>query len=188
MNALMKLKTLLAGSVLLTILPGCTGVPDGVETVNGFELQRYLGTWYEIARLDHSFERGLSQVTAEYTLRDDGGIRVVNRGYDASAGKWDEAIGKAYFTGDSDVGQLKVSFFGPFYGGYNIIELDKVDYQFSLVAGPDRSYLWILSRTPQMDAATLEKLIRKAKQLGFATDELILVEQSARSTLEPSAQ
>ncbi len=178
MNALTKLRALLAGPVLLTILPGCAGVPDGVETVTGFELQRYLGTWYEIARLDHSFERGLSQVTAEYTLRDDGGIRVVNRGYEASAGEWNEAVGKAYFTGDSDIGQLKVSFFGPFYGGYNIIELDKVDYQFSLVAGPDRSYLWILSRTPQMDAAILEELIQKAKQLGFATDELILVEHS----------
>ncbi|HNP63090.1 MAG TPA: lipocalin family protein [Woeseiaceae bacterium] len=188
MKTIKKLINLLAGSVFLTVLPGCTGVPDGIETVSGFELQRYLGTWYEIARLDHSFERGLSQVTAEYSLRDDGGVRVINRGYNATAGEWDEAIGKAYFTGDSNVGRLKVSFFGPFYGGYNIIELDEVDYQFSLVAGPDRSYLWVLSRTPQMDAATLEKLVQKAKALGFETDKLIMVDQSPRSTAAPSSQ
>lgn len=164
--------------ILLATHAGCTGVPDGVETVDGFELSRYLGTWYEIARLDHSFERGLSQVTANYSLRDDGGVRVVNRGYDQSSGEWNEAVGKAYFTGDSDVGQLKVSFFGPFYGGYNIIELDKTDYQYSLVVGPDRSYLWVLSRTPKMDPATLNRLVGIAQELGFPTDELISVEHS----------
>ena len=162
--------------VLAAMLAGCTGAPDGVEPVSDFELQRYLGTWHEIARLDHSFERGLSRVTAEYSMRDDGGVRVVNRGYDAARGEWQEAIGKAYFTGESDVGQLKVSFFGPFYGGYNIVELDKSDYQYSLVAGPNRDYLWILSRTPQMDAGELERLVGIASDLGFETDALIFVE------------
>jgi apolipoprotein D and lipocalin family protein len=179
---------LLATAALVTSIYGCTGVPDGVRTVDGFELQRYLGTWYEIARLDHRFERGLSQVTAEYSMRDDGGVRVVNRGYNASSGEWNEAIGKAYFTGDSDVGQLKVSFFGPFYGGYNIIELDKDEYQYSLVAGPDRGYLWVLSRTPEMDPETLARLIQIAKDLGFATDDLIMVSQSPQSTPAPSSQ
>ena len=188
MNVWKKITSMLAGLFLVASQSGCTGVPDGVETVDGFELQRYLGTWYEIARLDHSFERGLSEVTATYSMRDDGGVRVVNRGYNNTAGEWDEAVGKAYFTGDSDIGQLKVSFFGPFYGGYNIIELDKADYQYSLVAGPDRSYLWVLSRTPEMDPATLERLIGIAEELGFATDELIMVEQSPRSTSEPSIQ
>jgi apolipoprotein D and lipocalin family protein len=171
----------LARTITLTIilmLPGCGGAPDGVDPVDGFELPRYLGTWYEIARLDHSFERGLSQVTAEYSMRSDGGVRVVNRGFRDATSEWDEAVGKAYFTGDSNIGQLKVSFFGPFYGGYNIVELDKVAYQYSLVAGPDRDYLWILSRTPQMDPATLQQLVDKAARLGFATDELIFVDQT----------
>jgi apolipoprotein D and lipocalin family protein len=156
-------------------LSGCTGSPDGVTVVTDFEIDRYLGTWYEIARLDHSFERGLSSVSANYSLRDDGGVRVVNRGYSDQSGEWDEAIGKAYFVGASNVGQLKVSFFGPFYGGYNIIELDKSDYQYSLVAGPDRDYLWILSRTPHMQPDILQSLVDKARKLGFATDALIFV-------------
>jgi apolipoprotein D and lipocalin family protein len=162
------------------LLGGCTGTPDGVVVVKDFEIDRYLGTWYEVARLDHRFERGLSQITANYSWRDDGGVHVVNRGYNVADDEWEEAIGKAYFVGDSNVGQLKVSFFGPFYGGYNIIELDKEGYQYSLVAGPDRDYLWILSRTPQLDEATLETLVDKARDLGFATDELIFVEQSTR--------
>ena len=176
--ALRRARTIALLVLLAGTQAGCTGAPDGVEPVSGFELQRYLGTWYEIARLDHSFERGLSQVTAEYSMRDDGGVRVVNRGYNAARGEWQEAVGKAYFTGESDVGQLKVSFFGPFYGGYNIVELDKSEYRYSLVAGPDRDYLWILSRTPQMDASDVERLVGIAADLGFATDALIFVDQA----------
>ncbi|MDH3430778.1 MAG: lipocalin family protein [Gammaproteobacteria bacterium] len=168
-------------ALLLVTQTGCSGVPDGVEVVSGFELDRYLGKWYEIARLDHRFERGLSEVTATYSLRDDGGVKVVNRGFDRSANEYSEATGKAYFVGDTNRGQLKVSFFGPFYGGYNIIELDKVAYQYSLVAGPDRSYLWILSRTPEMDPEILHSLVKKANDLGFATQDLILVEHAQRS-------
>ena len=108
-----------------------------------------------------------------HILRDDGGVRVVNRGHNDQSGEWDEATGKAYFVGASDVGQLKVSFFGPFYGGYNIVELDKSDYQYSMVAGPDRDYLWILSRTAQMQPDILQSLVNNARELGFATDELI---------------
>lgn len=159
---------------------GCTGVPDGVSTVNGFELDRYLGNWHEIARLDHRFERGLSHVTATYSLRDDGGVRVLNRGFNTESNEWEEATGKAYFVGESDVGQLKVSFFGPFYGGYNIIELDKASYQYSLVSGPDRDYLWVLSRTPEMNPETLQSLIQKAADLDFPTADLIYVDQAPR--------
>jgi apolipoprotein D and lipocalin family protein len=162
--------------MMLAMLSGCTGSPDGVSVVTGFELDRYLGTWYEIARLDHSFERGLSAVTADYSLRDDDGVHVINRGFSAESGEWDEAIGKAYFVGASDVGQLNVSFFGPFYGGYNIVELDKHAYQYSLVAGPNRDYLWILCRTQQMEPNVLQSLVNRARELGFATDELIFVE------------
>jgi len=162
----------LALGILLT---GCTGIPERVSAVEGVELERYLGRWYEIARLDHSFERGLSNVSATYSWREDGGIRVLNRGYNAASGEWEEAVGKAYAIDRSDVGRLKVSFFGPFYGGYNIIALDKVNYSYSLVCGPDRSYLWILARTPQLDAVVLQDLLRQARALGFATDKLIMV-------------
>ncbi|MEX0709536.1 MAG: lipocalin family protein [Woeseia sp.] len=155
---------------------GCTGMPDGITPITGFELDRYLGTWYEVARLDHRFERGLSQVTASYSVREEGGVRVVNRGFNAAKGEWKEAEGKAFFIDEPDVGRLKVSFFSPFYGAYNIIELDKVDYQYSMITGPNRSYLWILARQPELDPKTLERLIAKASELGFATDELIFVE------------
>jgi len=168
------------GMALLTAVlqSGCAGAPDGVEVVTDFELNRYLGTWYEIARLDHRFERGLSRVTANYSMRDDGGVSVVNRGYQLSSEEWEEATGKAYFVGAPDIGQLKVSFFGPFYGGYNIMELDKDDYQYALVAGPDRSYLWILARSPKLDQETLDALVNIAKMANFPTEELIYVDQS----------
>ena len=158
-------------------LAGCTSVPEGVTPVTGFESERYLGTWYEIARFDHSFEVGLSRVTATYSKREDGGIRVLNKGYDAATGEWDEAEGKAYFVSDETTGHLKVSFFGPFYASYVIAELDKDNYQYSLVTGPDRSYLWILARQPTLSQDVLDELLRKAKSLGYATDEFIWVEQ-----------
>jgi apolipoprotein D and lipocalin family protein len=160
---------------LALTLTACLGIPDGVTPVTGFDADRYLGTWYEIARLDHSFERGLDNVTASYTLRDDGGIDVVNRGRDTESGDWDEATGKAYFVGQPDVGRLKVSFFGPFYGAYNVIALDKADYSYSLVAGPNRSYLWILARSPEPGDAVVDRLVATARELGFPTDELIFV-------------
>ncbi len=157
------------------LLSACTSLPDGTEAVNDFELERYLGTWFEIARLDHSFERGLTDVTATYSLRDDGGVKVVNRGYDVDADDWDDAIGKAYFVDRPDVGRLKVSFFGPFYGGYNVLELDAANYQYALVAGPNRSYLWILARDPAIDRAIVDRLVEKARLLAFPVDELIYV-------------
>lgn len=157
-------------------LSGCLGAPDSVQVVQDFELERYLGRWYEIARLDHSFERGLSHVTAEYSLREDGGVTVVNRGFDAGKQRWNTAEGKAYFVGPPDVGQLKVSFFGPFYGAYNIIALDHLDYQWALVCGPDLEYLWLLSRSPQIPAALRETLLARAAAFGFDVDALIFVE------------
>ena len=157
-------------------LAGCTSVPEGVTPVTGFESDRYLGTWYEIARFDHSFEDGLSRVTATYSKREDGGIRVLNKGYDAATGEWDEAEGKAYFVSDETTGHLKVSFFGPFYASYVIADLDKDNYQYSLVTGPDRSYLWILARQPTLSQDVLDELLSKAKSLGYATDEFIWVE------------
>ena len=162
--------------LLVVLLTGCTSAPKGIEPVQEFELSKYLGTWYEIARLDHSFERGLSNVTAEYSLRKDGGVRVSNRGYSAEEGKWEQAEGKAYFVEDSDTGHLKVSFFGPFYGAYVVFNLDE-DYQQSFVSGPDRSYLWFLSRTPTVSEADKQRFIKAAQAKGFDTDALIFVEQ-----------
>ncbi len=168
------MKRVLAISLLL--LSGCTGIPEGIEPVQNFELDRYLGTWYEIARLDHRFERGLTNVSANYSLRDDGGVAVSNRGFDTRAGEWDEAEGKAYFVDEPDVGRLKVSFFGPFYGAYNVFELDREGYDYAVVAGPNRSYLWILARTPDIEESLVDELVAKAAEAGFATDELIFVE------------
>lgn len=158
---------------LLTLLNACTGIPKTIQPVTGFELNRYLGTWYEIARLDHSFERGLSDIRAEYSLRDDGGVKVINSGYHAEQSVRHDAEGRAYFIDRPDVGRLKVSFFGPFYGAYNIIALDKANYDWVMICGPDLDYLWILSRSPQLDEAVLQSLIQQAKSLGFATDQLI---------------
>jgi apolipoprotein D and lipocalin family protein len=157
---------------VLLLLSGCTGIPDGLAPVSSFELDRHLGTWHEVARLDHSFERGLERVTANYSVREDGGVKVLNRGYSQDKGDWNEAEGKAYFVGETTTGHLKVSFFGPFYGSYIIIELDP-DYQYSLVAGPDFDYLWILSRQPVLDPKTLQRLIARADSLGFDTGQLI---------------
>ena len=170
------MKKLLFLSVL--VLAGCVGRPENIVPVNKFDTTRYLGKWYEIARLDHSFERGLSHVTADYSLRQDGGLKVLNRGYKEADAKWKEAEGKAYFVDKKDVGYLKVSFFGPFYGSYIIFDLDQQDYSYSLISGPDKSYLWLLSRTPTMEPALQQRLIEKARALGFDTSKLIYVKQN----------
>jgi apolipoprotein D and lipocalin family protein len=163
--------------MLLFALCGCARIPEGIVAIKGFEVQRYLGTWYEIARLDHSFERGLINVSATYSLNQDGSLRVVNRGFDPVKNRWKEAVGRARFVSGPDLGRLKVSFFGPFYGGYNIIELDQSGYSYVLICGNDRSYLWILAREPRLPDAVKTSLVNKAKDLGFAVDSLIYVQQ-----------
>jgi apolipoprotein D and lipocalin family protein len=162
-------------------LSGCVGIPANVKPVDNFKLERYLGKWYEIARLDHSFERGLSRVTAEYSLRDNGGVRVLNRGFSAKENRWKEVEGKAYFVRGSDEGYLKVSFFGPFYGSYVVFDLDHENYHYSLVCGADNSYLWILARAPELNQEIKNKLIEKAGALGFDTSKLIFVNQEESS-------
>ena len=158
------------------LLSGCLGYPSNITPVEDFDIQRYLGLWYEIARLDHSFERGLEQVSAEYTLRKDGGITVINRGFSEAEQAWQEAEGKAYFVRNPEEGYLKVSFFGPFYASYVIFELDKRNYQYAWVTSSDKSYLWFLSRTPVVDKDHLQNFIAKANELGFDTDQLIFVQ------------
>jgi apolipoprotein D and lipocalin family protein len=154
-------------------------MPRGVEPIDEFVLDRYLGKWYEIARLDHSFERGLQQVTAEYSLRDDGGVKVLNRGYSSKSGKWDEAEGKAYFVGAEDQGYLKVSFFGPFYGSYVIFELEPDGYEYAFISGPDTSYLWLLARQPGVSEEVFEHFLTRAGELGFNVSELVVVEHGS---------
>ncbi len=158
------------------ILPGCTGLPDGVHPVKDFDTSRYLGKWYEIARLDHSFEHGLNNVTAEYSMRGDGGLKVLNKGYSAKDREWKEIEGKAYFVNDQDTGHLKVSFFGPLYASYVVFDLDKIDYQYAFIAGYNKSYLWLLSRSPTVSDEITARFIRKAGELGFNTDGLIFVD------------
>jgi apolipoprotein D and lipocalin family protein len=134
-----------------------------------------MGKWYEIARLDHSFERNLSNVSAMYTAKENGEIAVLNRGYNEKTGEWKQIKGNARFVGDETVGSLKVSFFGPFYGGYHIIELDSVSYSYAIVSGPSRSYLWILYRTTTLDEPIYSRLVSRAAELGFDTTKLIRV-------------
>jgi apolipoprotein D and lipocalin family protein len=160
----------------LTLAACSTAPPEGIRPVTSFDLNRYLGQWYEIARLDHVFERGMSDISANYQLQDDGSVKVINRGYNTQRQVWKEAIGRALFVGDSDTASLKVSFFGPFYGGYHVIALDQQSYRWSLVSGPDRDYLWILSREKTLPAEVREQLVSQAQALGFATDKLIWVE------------
>jgi len=162
---------------IVFILSGCVGIPEGIKPVENFQLDRYLGQWHEIARLDHSFERGLSKVTADYSLREDGGINVVNRGFSADNNAWQEAQGKAYFVNNTDKGHLKVSFFGPFYGSYIVFELDTVGYQYAFISGPDKDYLWLLARTPTVKPEVIDKFISMSKSIGFDTSALIFVNQ-----------
>jgi len=162
--------------VLILVLTGCVGIPENIKPVDGFRIEKYLGKWYEIARLDHSFERGLTRVMADYTLRDDGGVRVLNRGYSEKKKIWKEAEGKAYFVQGTNIGYLKVSFFGPFYGSYVVFDLDHENYQYSLVCGPNKSYLWILARNPEIEKELKDTLIANASAMGFDTDKLIFVD------------
>jgi len=164
--------------VLLLGLAGCaTAPPAGLTPVTPFDVNRYAGKWYEIARMDHSFERGLSDVSARYTVQPDGSVQVINRGFDVSRQAWKEAVGKALFTGDANRGALKVSFFGPFYGGYNVVALDP-DYRWSLVVGPDLGYVWILARERQLSPAVRQQVLEKARSFGIEVDRLIWVDQS----------
>lgn len=171
----MRLLSIISLSILLS---GCLSIPQNVKPVDGFELNKYLGKWYEIARLDHSFERGLDNVTAEYFLRDDGGVKVINKGFSATENKWKKAEGKAYFVRDPQQGYLKVSFFGPFYGAYVVFELDKEAYQYTFVTSYDKSYLWLLARTPTVSDALLDQFVQRAAELGFETDKLIFPKQN----------
>lgn len=169
------LKPLIFLFCIVPILSSCTGIPKGITPVSNFELERYVGKWYEIARLDHSFERGLQAVTAEYSITTTGDVKVLNTGYSQEKKKQNQAEGKARFVGDENIGHLKVSFFGPFYGSYVVFELDDA-YEYAFVAGPNKKYLWLLARSPKPDQSIIDSFIARAEALSFPVDELIMVE------------
>lgn len=176
----MKFRSALTLGAIAILLSACTGTPSGVEAVTGFDAERYQGRWYEIFRLDHRFERGLTHVTANYRTQDDGRLEVINRGFDPRKCEWREVEGTARFLNDPDTASLAVSFFFGISGGYHVIALDHEDYGYAMVSGPTRGYLWILAREPELDADIVERLIEQATALDFPTDELIRVDHGER--------
>ncbi len=187
----LKLSIMRAHALPLLVLlvlsaSGCTGRPDGVEPVHPFDFRRYKGEWFEVMRLDHSFESGLTNVTATYTLLDDGSVGVLNRGFDRKNCRWKEANGHAVFQGSSDTASLSVTFFWPFAGGYHVFALDQQDYGWAVISGPSRNYLWILARQPALSADVRNQLIGRARQLGFPVEQLIFVDHSPTTCVQGS--
>jgi apolipoprotein D and lipocalin family protein len=164
---------------LCIVLFGCSQIPEGAVPIKPFDTKKYLGKWYEIARLDYRFERNMNNVTATYSLSNDGTIKVENSGYDFFDKEWRKAVGKAKLAGRPDEARLKVSFFGPFYAGYNIIAIDE-DYTYAMVAGKNLDYLWILSRDTQIPEKIKTNYLKRAKEIGYNIDALIWVEHSKK--------
>jgi apolipoprotein D and lipocalin family protein len=160
----------------MTGIYSCATIPNGAVAVKPFYKERYLGKWYEIARKDFRFERDLSNTTAEYSLNNNGTIKVDNRGYNTKKEKWVNAIGKAKFVGDENIAMLKVSFFGPFYSGYNVIAIDE-EYKYALVAGKSLKYLWILSRETTIPVDIKDKYLKIAESVGYNTADLVWTKQ-----------
>lgn len=178
----MKKKNILIGGLLLSaagivLWKFCKTALRGIIPVKPFDPEKYLGKWYEIARMDYRFERNLNNTTAQYSLNKDGSIHVINRGYNYKSNKWEKAEGKAKLAGSPDEGKLKVSFFGPFYSPYTIVALDP-DYQYALVAGKNLNYLWLLSRTRTIPENIKQGYLQKARNLGYKTSSLIWVDHN----------
>ncbi|MDN3694379.1 lipocalin family protein [Chryseobacterium tructae] len=153
------------------------GIPRGAVAVQNFDVKKYLGRWYEIARFDYRFEKNMDNVTAEYSENPDGTVHVKNKGYDYTKKLWQESIGEAKFVKDKTEARLKVSFFKPIWAGYNVIDIDE-DYQYALVAGSSLKYLWILSRTTSLPESIRQRFIEKAQKIGYNTDKLIWVKHN----------
>lgn len=157
----------------MAIFNSCkTGMPEGAKVVTNLDADKYLGKWYEIARFDYIFERGMDHCTAEYSKNNDGSIKVLNRGFKKSEDKWKQSAGEARFIENPTVGRLKVSFFKPIWAGYNILSIDG-DYEYALIAGDNLKYLWILSRTPNLPDEVKQKYLKIAKDLGYDTEKLL---------------
>ena len=175
---------ILLSVIISGLFTGCSGQKQMIDNsvVKELDLQKYLGTWYEIARYDHRFERDLVGVTANYSMRPDGKIKVVNSGYKNTLdGEYSEAIGKAKIPDlENEPAKLKVSFFWIFYGDYYVLELDK-DYQWAVIGSSTDKYLWILSRTPQMAPEIYTDLLKRIADRGYDTSALIKVKQKENS-------
>ncbi len=179
----MRTKKILVASAILSVvtlmtLNSCkTTIPPNAVAVKPFFLNKYLGKWYEIARIDFKHEKGLNNVTATYSLNKDGSVKVDNKGYDFEKITWKNSIGKAKFVGDKNEAKLKVSFFGPFYSGYNVIAIDN-DYKYALVAGESLDYLWILSRKTTIPDETKEAYLAIATKAGYDVSRLNWIEHN----------
>lgn len=178
----MRIRTLAVAVAVAAAAAACTRsimtrTPHGIDPVRDFDVTRYMGKWYEIARLDHRFERGMTNVTATYSLNDDGTVQVVNRGL--RDGERKSIQGTARFLDEPSVASLGVTFFPGFPGGYHVFALDP-DYRWALVSGPNRGYFWILARQPQMDDATWQRLVGIAQDNGFDVNGLIRVDHTRR--------
>jgi len=177
MKRLKLISSTIAISLFAFALQSCKTIPKGAIAVKPFDQKKYLGIWYEIARLDYKFEKNLNNVTATYTLKKDGAIKVDNKGFNYKKEKWEQSIGKAKPVADPQEAKLKVSFFGPFYSGYNVIAIDK-EYKYALVAGKSTKYLWILSREKTIPEEIKKEYIQQARAIGYKTDELVWVEHN----------
>lgn len=167
-----------SAAVAAVVLISCKETtPKGVVPVKPFDVKKYMGKWYEIARFDFKYERNLNNTTAQYTLNPNGTVKVVNRGFNYKKNEWEEAVGKAKFVGSPDEARLKVSFFGPFYSGYNVMAIDS-DYKYALIAGESLKYLWLLSREKTMPEDVKQEYLEKAKAVGFDTSKLVWVEHA----------
>lgn len=172
------------GAALL--VAGCAVKPlrGNVQPVSPFDVKRYAGTWHEIARIDHRFQKGLVNASAEYSLNPDGSVKVVNRGYHPEKQEWKSVEGVAKFLGEPNVAALKVSFFGPFYSGYNVVALDP-GYQVAIVVGEDLSYFWLLARDKHLPKAQVDALLQKAQVLGVDVGQVILTQQPQQPQAQP---
>lgn len=173
-NSTKMIAKLVGALVVVFSFLACSSIPEKATPVSNFDVNKYQGLWYEIARIDFKHEKNMDNVTAQYSLNNDGSVKVLNSGYDYKKEKWEKAEGKAKFRGAKDIGALKVSFFGPFYSGYNVIALDE-SYRYALVAGKDLDYLWILSRTPEIPEDIKNDYLQVAQEVGYDTERLIWV-------------
>ncbi len=162
------------------MLFSCSTIPKGITAVHQFDKNKYLGKWFEIARLDFKFERDLNNTTAEYSVNPNGTIKVFNKGYNIKTQKWQTATGKAKFVKEENIAMLKVSFFGPFYSGYNVIAIDP-EYKYALIAGKSLKYLWILSRETTIPAHIKQKYLELAQSVGYKTDDLVWVKHDKQT-------
>lgn len=173
----MKNRNSVYSFILLAVMFGflsCATIPKKAVAVKPFDKEKYLGKWYEIARFDFKFEKNLENTTAEYSINENGSIKVDNNGYDTIKKKWKQAIGKAKFVENDNIAKLKVSFFGPFFSGYNVIAIDE-EYNYALIAGKNLDYLWILSRETSIPENVKTNYLKIAKEIGYDTSRLLWI-------------